>query len=309
MRQSGRARDPPCVVGLLQFDAPRAETRFERPLPEHLEQETQSGGQRGPVPFFDHVPRRDGRRERDREIAALLVKHGRGDLIRSAGLESALPDTDLDHGDPEAAAGLANDLEAMGPTYVKLGQLLSTRVDLISPAYVEALSRLQDDVAPFPFEEVERLYDAAIAAAERGGASIVPIKESGLGGGKLGGLLQFRNDELGAARNGLGRIAIGLAGSFNDQHRLGQGRRPVGERLGLRRRNGPDRDVRDHHALVRLPARTGRQLRDRGRWQVFRDGPEVHELRSERRYRRLLLISPSSRAPRVARELANAGSL
>jgi predicted unusual protein kinase regulating ubiquinone biosynthesis (AarF/ABC1/UbiB family) len=94
---------------------------------------------------------------RYREIAALLVRHGRGDLIRSAGLESALPDTDLDHGDPAAAAGLASDLERMGPTYVKLGQLLSTRVDLISPAYVEALSRLQDDVAPFPFEEVERL--------------------------------------------------------------------------------------------------------------------------------------------------------
>lgn len=94
---------------------------------------------------------------RYREIAALLVKHGRGDLIRSAGLESALPDTDLDHGDPEAAASLADDLERMGPTYVKLGQLLSTRVDLISPAYVEALSRLQDDVEPFGFAEVERL--------------------------------------------------------------------------------------------------------------------------------------------------------
>lgn len=94
---------------------------------------------------------------RYREIAALLVKHGRGDLIRSAGLESALPDADLGHGDPDAAASLADDLERMGPTYVKLGQLLSTRVDLISPAYVEALSRLQDDVAPFGFEDVERL--------------------------------------------------------------------------------------------------------------------------------------------------------
>lgn len=94
---------------------------------------------------------------RYREIAALLVKHGRGDLIRSAGLESALPDTDLDHGNPEAAASLADDLERMGPTYIKLGQLLSTRVDLISPAYVEALSRLQDDVAPFAYEEIEHL--------------------------------------------------------------------------------------------------------------------------------------------------------
>jgi flagellar hook-associated protein 1 FlgK len=61
-----------------------------------------------------------------------------------------------------------------------------------------------------------------LEAAYISGASTVPIKESSLEGGKLGGLLQFRNGELGAARNGLGRIAIGLAGSFNDQHRLGQ---------------------------------------------------------------------------------------
>ena len=94
---------------------------------------------------------------RYRAIAALLVKHGRGDLIRSAGLDAALPDEEIRPGDPDAAASLADDLEAMGPTYIKLGQMLSTRVDLISPAYVEALSRLQDDVAPFPFEDVERI--------------------------------------------------------------------------------------------------------------------------------------------------------
>ncbi len=52
--------------------------------------------------------------------------------------------------------------------------------------------------------------------------SSIPIKDSSLDGGKLGGLLQFRNVELNAARNGLGRVAIGLAGTFNAQHRLGQ---------------------------------------------------------------------------------------
>ena len=50
----------------------------------------------------------------------------------------------------------------------------------------------------------------------------VPIKESSLDGGKLGGLLQFRSESLDAARNGLGRVAIGLAGTFNEQHHLGQ---------------------------------------------------------------------------------------
>lgn len=50
----------------------------------------------------------------------------------------------------------------------------------------------------------------------------IPIKESSLDGGKLGGLLQFRSESLDAARNGLGRVAIGMAGTFNEQHQLGQ---------------------------------------------------------------------------------------
>lgn len=54
------------------------------------------------------------------------------------------------------------------------------------------------------------------------GGSSTPIRESTLDGGKLGGLLQFRSESLDAARNGLGRVAIGLAGTFNEQHRLGQ---------------------------------------------------------------------------------------
>lgn len=52
---------------------------------------------------------------------------------------------------------LANDLEAMGPTYVKLGQLLSSRSDLLPEPYLQALTRLQDDVKPFPYEEVEQI--------------------------------------------------------------------------------------------------------------------------------------------------------
>ncbi|GAB2738171.1 ABC1 kinase family protein [Nocardioides pakistanensis] len=94
---------------------------------------------------------------RYRQIATLLVRHGRGDLVRSAGIDGVLDDEQLEHGDPEAAASLADDLEAMGPTFVKLGQLLSSRVDLLTPAYIEALSRLQDKVEPFDFERVEEI--------------------------------------------------------------------------------------------------------------------------------------------------------
>ncbi len=54
------------------------------------------------------------------------------------------------------------------------------------------------------------------------GASTVLIPETSLQGGALGGYLAFRNGTLDAGQNALGRIAIGLAQTFNDQHRLGQ---------------------------------------------------------------------------------------
>src|SRR5207248_11065177 len=65
---------------------------------------------------------------------------------------------------PPKAEDLANDLEKLGPTFVKLGQLLSTRADFLPPAYMAALSRLQDKVEPFPFEEVEAIIPVEIGA-------------------------------------------------------------------------------------------------------------------------------------------------
>ena len=96
-------------------------------------------------------------------IASLLVRHGRGDLLKRAGAEPSLEDAaeaTLPEDEArleEKAESLAGELEAMGPTFIKLGQLLSTRVDLLPPAYIRALSRLQDDVDPFPFEEAEQI--------------------------------------------------------------------------------------------------------------------------------------------------------
>ena len=99
---------------------------------------------------------------RYRQIAGLLARHGRGDLVRSAGIDEVLGDEAETAGDPEAADRLADDLERMGPTFIKLGQLLSSRVDLLAPAYIEALSRLQDDVEPFSFEEAEEIISTEL---------------------------------------------------------------------------------------------------------------------------------------------------
>ena len=101
---------------------------------------------------------------RYRDLARLLVKYGRSDVVREIGLEGSLDSLDgeapavavLDSEAevPPEAEDLAADLEALGPTYVKLGQLLSTRADLLPAPYLVALARLQDSVEPFEFDDV-----------------------------------------------------------------------------------------------------------------------------------------------------------
>jgi ubiquinone biosynthesis protein len=102
--------------------------------------------------------------KRYREIAALLWKYGRSDLVRQMGVDDlfeARAEPKVNGPPPE---DLANDLEAMGPTFVKIGQLLSSRADLLPEVYLKPLSRLQDSVKPFPFEEVEQIILSELGA-------------------------------------------------------------------------------------------------------------------------------------------------
>ncbi|MEP7132038.1 MAG: AarF/ABC1/UbiB kinase family protein [Acidobacteriota bacterium] len=94
--------------------------------------------------------------KRYKDLAWLLVKYGRSDLASGLGIEGDLSTEERPTPSP-LADELADDLERLGPTYIKLGQLLSTRADFLPPAYVQALARLQDRVAPFSFGEVERI--------------------------------------------------------------------------------------------------------------------------------------------------------
>ena len=101
--------------------------------------------------------------KRYKDIVMLLVRHGRKDLISRAGLEEVLVEEEAH--DPEReqhAADLVDDLERLGPTFVKLGQTLSTRGDLLPPEYLDALSRLQDEVEPFSFDEVEQIVSSEL---------------------------------------------------------------------------------------------------------------------------------------------------
>ncbi len=100
---------------------------------------------------------------RYRQIAWLFVKYGRSDLVKDAGLEETLEaEQRVTPKEAAKASELADDLEKLGPTFVKLGQLLSTRVELMPRAYLEALARLQDKVEPFPFDEVEKIVTSEL---------------------------------------------------------------------------------------------------------------------------------------------------
>jgi len=99
---------------------------------------------------------------RYKDVAWLMMKYG-GRVIAA---ESSFPDAF--NGDaPEAAKDatmLASDLERLGPAFVKIGQLLSTRADLLPPAFLEALSRLQDKVEPVPVEKIREVIEEELGA-------------------------------------------------------------------------------------------------------------------------------------------------
>ncbi len=100
-------------------------------------------------------------------LARLLVRHGRSDLVAGAGLDEFAFDEDPPMGDEDKADAFARDLEQLGPTYIKLGQLLSTRFDLLPPAYTSALARLQDDAEPFGFDVVKEIVEAELGGQIR----------------------------------------------------------------------------------------------------------------------------------------------
>ena len=97
--------------------------------------------------------------QRYRQIAQLLWKYGRSDLVKQMELDEGMraPDEQAPRDDHALPAQLADDLEALGPTFVKVGQVLSSRPDLLPEPYLRSLARLQDNVKPFPYVEVERI--------------------------------------------------------------------------------------------------------------------------------------------------------
>ncbi len=93
--------------------------------------------------------------KRYKDVALLFYKYANADIVQQGGFNEGMGDATKEQKDD--ASDLARDLEKLGPTFVKIGQLLSTRSDLLPPIYLEALSRLQDKVEPVPYEEIEKI--------------------------------------------------------------------------------------------------------------------------------------------------------
>jgi ubiquinone biosynthesis protein len=95
---------------------------------------------------------------RTAQILRFLFKYRTAGVFTGLDLDASTlgadaPDTE---GKPEE---FVDDLEALGPTFIKIGQALSTRPDMVPAAYLAALERMQDDVVPVPFEAIRAMVE------------------------------------------------------------------------------------------------------------------------------------------------------
>jgi len=97
---------------------------------------------------------------RSAQILRFLLKYRSAGVFTGIDLDTAALGTEV-LVEPQAGAPeeFVEDLEALGPTFVKIGQALSTRPDMVPPAYLAALQRMQDEVAPIPVEAVRAVIE------------------------------------------------------------------------------------------------------------------------------------------------------
>jgi ubiquinone biosynthesis protein len=98
------------------------------------------------------------------EIAQVAARHGFGYVFRRNRLGDLVPggERDLDGARSDRGRRLREMLDELGPTFVKFGQLLSTRPDVVPPDIVAELRRLQDDVSPLPFVQVRDVVETEL---------------------------------------------------------------------------------------------------------------------------------------------------
>ena len=103
---------------------------------------------------------------RVRAIGAVIARYGMGDVMHRLGLSELLPGskTALPSEMPERSAPerLRRALEELGPTFIKLGQILATRNDLLPLEWTQELEKLQGHAAPVPWESIRSELESAL---------------------------------------------------------------------------------------------------------------------------------------------------
>jgi ubiquinone biosynthesis protein len=106
--------------------------------------------------------------KRYRQIVGVLMDEGLDNTLDVLGLRRFAPVKSRLHGEREKPESvpvrLRHTLERLGPTFVKLGQVASTRPDLIPEDFIVELRKLQDDVSPFPDDEAFALIESELGA-------------------------------------------------------------------------------------------------------------------------------------------------
>ena len=117
----------------------------------------------------------------------LFTRYGLSDLAKQQGLDGLAhdPEGGEDHSQsPDRAVRFRERLVELGPAYIKLGQLLSTRPDLVPPSYIEELEKLQDSVDALPYSDVQAVVEKELGA--RISKLFASFDEAPLGSASLG---------------------------------------------------------------------------------------------------------------------------
>ena len=171
-------------------------------------------------------------------------------------------------------------LDELGPTFVKFGQLLSTRPDVVPPDIIVELRGLQDDVRPFPFEQAERVIEEELGQHAR---AAVPRLRAGAGRGRV--------DRPGAPRDPAERAP-----------RRGQGAAAgrAAEDRGRPRPALPGGAARAASGSARSTSSTRRQLVDEfARSDPARSSTTGQEARNAQNFHRHFAGDPHVRVPKV----------
>lgn len=106
----------------------------------------------------DPAPARsEGAMERRKQIMKFLFRYRNSGVFSGLGQDALREEATVEDGTP---AQFSRDLEALGPTFIKLGQMLSTRPDIVPPSYATALERMQEEVSPVPVEQIRQALEA-----------------------------------------------------------------------------------------------------------------------------------------------------